>query len=224
MRTTKDHQGNDRVILASFIEQKQTHRVKKADGTYVDLFMGFIDGSLNGWNFKPTVGRALTDLDEIKKGDFVLCPYMVFENDAMQLNKSDLRKGGIEIEKGEEAFSVGKDLCWMGLRDNKMYCIGDNMICRRIYEPEMESDLALVRDRRKHETYIYVEQMPEDPSKYEFDEMKMSDIKVGDIIAVRKMSDIEFKYVLNNEHKSLIRVNFSRDFLGFTHNELKYEF
>lgn len=224
MRTVKDPNGQQRVILSCFVEQKQSHRVKKNDGTYATLFMGFTDGSFNGWNFKPTIGTAMTDLDEIKVGDEVLFPYTVFENESMRLNHHDLKMLGMEPEIGVDVYAVEKDLCWMGIRDGKMFCIGDNMICKRVYEPAPESTLTIVSDRKKYETYVYVEQLPEDPSKYEFGGINMSEIKVGDIIGVYKKSDLEFKYVLDNEHKSLIRVNFSRDFLGVINNSLAYEF
>jgi hypothetical protein len=223
MRTTKDHQGAHRVLVSAFIEQKQTHRIKKNDGTYANLFMGYSDSSLNGWNSKPTVARALTEIDEIKVGDHILCPYVALTNDAVRILSSDLKRLGIQVEDGEEVFSISKDMCWMGIRDEKMFCIGENMICKRIYEPDIESPLIIVQDKKKYETYVYVEQMPEDASKYEFDGMGMDEIKVGDVIAVKKMSDVEFKYVWNNEHRSLIRVNFSRDFLGFINNNLEYQ-
>lgn len=224
MRTTKDHQGLQRVLLSSFIEQKQTYRIKKNDGTHVDLYTGEVNSSLDGWVFKPTVGTAMSEIEEIKVGDQVLCPYMVFENDAIKLQLSDLKRIGIEPEQGVEVFSVSKDMCWMGIRNAEMFCINDNMICKRIYRPAIKSSLTLVQNRNKYETYVYVEQMPEDPSKYDLDGISMSEIKVGDIIGVKPMSDVEFKYVIDNEHKSLIRVNFRRDFLGIINNNLEYEF
>lgn len=224
MRTTKDWQGQNRVIIKVFVEQKQTHRVKKNDGTYADLFMGFTNSSLNGWNFKPTVGEAISDCDEIKVGDSVFCPYVTFENDALEIMGSDLKRFGYVLSPGEKAFAVSKDQCWMGVRNGEIYCIGANMICKRVYEPEIKSCIEIVSDKKKYENYVYVEQMPPHPEDHELDGINMSEIKAGDVIAVKTLSDIEFKYVWENEHKSLIRVNFVRDFLGFTNNGLSYRF
>lgn len=223
MKTVKDWQGQDRVLVKVFVEQKQTHRVKKNDGTYANLFTGFLDSSLNGWNFKPTVGIALTNCDEIIEGDFIFCPYITFENDALDITIT-LTKDLYRLEVGEKVFSVSKDQCWFGMRGGELFCIGPNMICKRIYKPLPKSKLTIVADRKKYDNYLYIEKMPLQPEKYEQDEMVMSDLKVGDIIAVKPMSDIEFKYVIDNEHRSLIRANFIRDFLGFTNNSLDYEF
>jgi hypothetical protein len=105
-----------------------------------------------------------------------------------------------------------------------MFCIGASLICDRVYEPIIDTTLIMV-DQKKMKNFVSVKQMPENPEQYftEDKEICMTEIAVGDIIAVHKNADVEHKYVWENQPRSIIRVNFERDFLGVRTEGLKYE-
>lgn len=224
MRATKDNLGQDRVLIKVFVNQKSEHRIKKTDGTYVNLVIRTLKGSINGWYAKPTIGEAITECGEIKIGDDVMCPYTAFDNERLEIKSTDLKKIGYELGDDEKVYSVAKSMCWFVFRNEEPICFGDNMICKRVYRPYPKDNIITVMNKEKYDNYVYVEKMPENPSLYEKDGMSMSSISPGDIIAVEKFSDVEFTYTCNNEDRSLIRVNFGRDFLGVINNSLEYEF
>lgn len=247
MLVPNDNLGEKRLLVATFPDQKQTHRIKKNDGTYAELFLGMKEWSLDGWQVNPTVGRALTDCDEIKAGDYVLTQHNAFENKALQIS-SGLDQ--FSLDEHEEVYCVAKSLCWFGIRpDGEFFCVGSNMVCQRIYEPSLftEEDKALVdsfsgamnktevadvrlvmENRKQIKNIVRVQQMSDSPDEYSTGDKKeqrvcMNEIKPGDLIAVYKHSDVEMKYKWDNEMRSLIRVNFERDFAEAIITDLKYE-
>src|SRR2546426_3999700 len=90
--------------------------------------------------------------------------------------------------------------------DGEIYCIDKSIICKRIYKPIPITESGVVggTTREKYDNIVYVEQVPEG----------IDEIKPGDVIAIAKQADVELKYVWENKHQSIIRVNFERDFLG----------
>lgn len=249
LKVPKSFQREKRLLVSTFPDQKENIRIKKPDGTYAKLFRRFKEWTLDGWESNPTLGRALTDCDEIKVGDYILTSHNAFQNAGTQIAGYDYESNSdIELEDGEEVFSLPKSACWVGIRgDEEMFCIGPSLICKRVYEPSMFSaedkaimesfegsiasktefaDIRLQMDvRKKYDKFVLVEKMPENPSLYfTWDkEISMTEISIGDIIAVYKLSDVEHKYMWNNEPRSIIRVNFERDFLGVKTEGLKYE-
>jgi hypothetical protein len=241
--------GEKRIIVSTFPDQKETFRIKKNDGTFATLFIGFKEWKTDGWDGNPTLGKALIDCDEIKAGDYVLTMHNAFQNERMQIQRTDIDKLSVlNLEPEERVYSIPKAFCWVGIHPNgEMFCIGSNLICERIYEPSVfsEDDKQLMdsfaggtiskdafadvrlsmESKKKLKNFVQVKQLPADPSLYYTDDKSvcMTEISVGDIIAVHKNSDIEHRYMWENQQHSLIRVNFQRDFLGACAEGLKYE-
>lgn len=217
MKVPNNHINQKRLLVAVWPEQKNEHRIKMPDGSHLDLFMGRKDWKLNGWDGNPTVGRAITECDEIKPGDFVLTQHNAFENERKEV--PDLQ---YLADEGEKVFAIEKALCWVGVRNTEngpeIYCIDKSIIGRRIYKPipVTESGIFGGVTREQWPNMVYVDMIPE----------AVDEISVGDIIVIAKQADCELKYVWENEHKSLIRVNFERDFLGAVVDKtaIKYEF
>lgn len=212
MKVPNNHLGQKRLLIAVWPEQKTTHRVKKTDGTYVDIFMGFKEWKINGWDGNPTVGRAINSCDEIEAGDYVLTQHNAFENERKEVPALQYL-----VDPGEKVFAIEKPLIWVGMKPTgEFYCIDKSIICRRIYKPIPVTASGIVGavTREKYHNLVYVERVPD----------HITEIKPGDIIVVSKQADVELKYVWNNKHKSLIRVNFERDFLGAIVENLEYEF
>jgi hypothetical protein len=212
MKVPNNHINQKRLLVAVWPEQKQTHRIKKPDGSHVDLFMGFKEWKLNGWEGNPTVGRAISTCDEIKAGDYLLTQHNAFENEAKEVPALEYL-----VDPGEKVFAIEKPLLWLGIRpDGEIYCVDRSIICKRIYKPIKVTPSGLVESvtREKYNSMVYVDKVPE----------CITEVKPGDVIVVSKMADCELKYVWDNQHKSLIRVNFERDFLGAVVEGLEYEF
>jgi hypothetical protein len=212
MQVPNNHIGQKRILVAVWPEQKNRHRVKMPDGSHVDLFMGFKEWKINGWDGNPTVGRAMMDCDEIKAGDYLLTQHNAFENERKEVFGLDSL-----VDPGEKVFAIEKGLLWLGMKaTGEIYCIDQSIICKRIYKPIPVTKSGVVGGvtREKYDNLVYVEQVPD----------HIDEIKTGDIIAVNKQADVELKYVWENVHKSIIRVNFERDFLGAVVEGLEYEF
>jgi hypothetical protein len=226
LKVPNNNIGEKRLLISTIPDQKETYRIKKTDGTYGSLFLGFKEWKLDGWEGNPTLGKALMDCDEIRAGDYVLTSHNAFQNERMQIQRHDLDKfNAYDLEPDEQVFSIPKSFCWIGIRgEGEMFCIGASLICDRVYEPAIETTL-IIDDRKKMKNFVQVKQIPDNPSMYftEDNEICMTEISVGDIIAVHKNADVEHKYVWENEPRSLIRVNFHRDFLGIRTEGLKYE-
>lgn len=225
MRVPNSSTGEKRLLIAVFPDQKHTHRIKKPDGTYVDLCVSmpglFYEDSehiWNGWNQNPTIGRAITACDEIEPGDLIITQQNALTNDASKLSRNLTEELQDLADEGEEIYAVDKGLAWVGFRKltGERYCIGESVICKRIYKPipETESGVVGLLNKEQHKNLLYVEQIPN----------HVTDIKVGDIIPVAKNSDCEVKYVMDNKHASLIRMNYKRDFCGAVIEDLEYEF
>jgi len=256
MRATNDHLGQKRVIISVFKDQKTTKNIRKNDGTYAQLFVGFPEWSFNGWD-GATLGRALSDSGEIKAGDYLLTSYQAYRNDALEMDTVQLKKMGIEINDNEQAFCVPYSMCWFKIEEGELFPLGSNMVCSRLYLPGqfteedrafMDSfrgkissstdDFANVRlameKKEKYLCYVRVDKMPAFPERYFVTEsqregrligdvIRMDCIKEGDIIVVKKLSDIELAYKWDNEYRTVIRVNFERDFAGAIVTGLEYQ-
>lgn len=212
MKVPNNHVNQKRLLVAVWPEQKTSHRVHLPNGGHVDLYMGEKDWSLNGWDGNPTVGRAMIDCDEIKAGDHVLTQHNAFENERKEVFGLDNL-----TDPGERVFAIEKSLCWLGVnKEGVIYTIDKSLICRRIYKPIPITKSGIVGGitREKYHNLVYVDKVPEG----------VDEINPGDIIAIAKQADVELKYVWENQHKSIIRVNYERDFLGVTVEGLEYEF
>ena len=212
MRVPNNHINQKRLLVAVWPDQKNSHRIKLADGGHLDLYMGEKEWKLNGWDGNPTVGRAITECDEIKPGDYVLTQHNAFENERKEV--PDLQ---YLADDDERVYAIEKALCWIGIKPTgERYCIDKSIVCRRIYKPipVTESGIVGAVTREQWPNLVYVDQVPEG----------IDEVKPGDIIVVAKQADCELKYVWDNEHKSIIRVNFERDFLGAVVEGIEYEF
>lgn len=202
MKVPNNHINQKRLLVAVWPEQKTSHRVQLPNGGHVDLYMGEKNWTLNGWDGNPTVGRAITACDEIEAGDYVLTQHNAFENERKEV--PDLQ---YLADEGEKVYAIEKPLCWLGVKPTgEMYCIDKSIICKRIYKPVPVTESGVLGGvtREKYNNMVYVDLVPEG----------IEDVKKGDIIVVAKQADCELKYVWDNRHQSVIRVNYERDFLG----------
>ncbi len=219
MKVPNGFRGEERLLVAVWPEQKQSHRIMKKDGTYVDLFLGFKEwrADMNGWETNPTVGRVIVGNDELKAGDFVLTQHNAFENDNKQIHGvKEVPELSDMVHEGEKVFAIEKSLLWLGItQEGEPYPIGDSLICKRIYEKELKSDsgLVIVQDQRQYPTMLYLDKKPN----------HITEIEPGQIIVVSTKSDCELKYVWENKHTSVIRVRYD-SFMGAIVEGLEYEF
>lgn len=212
MQVPNNHINQKRLLVAVWPAQKTSHRIKMPDGSHLDIYMGEKDWKENGWDGNPTVGRAVTSCDEIEMGDYVLTQHNAFENE-----RKEVFGMGSLLDEGERLFAIEKPLCWLGVKPTgEIYCIDKSVICRRIYKPIPITPSGVIGGitKEKWDNLVYVEQVPD----------QIDEIKKGDVIAIAKHADVELKYVWENVHQSIIRVNFDRDFLGATVEGLEYEF
>lgn len=212
MKIPNNHINQKRLLVAVWPYQKTSHRVALPGGGYVDLYMGEKEWKESGWDGNPTVGRAITACDEIKAGDYVLTQHNAFENERKEVPALQYL-----ANQDEKVFSIEKALCWLGMTpEGQIYCIDKSIICRRIYKPIPVTASGVIGGvtREKWHNMVYVEQVPEG----------IDEVKPGDIIVIAKQADVELKYIWENVHKSVIRVNFERDFLGALIEGVEYEF
>lgn len=212
MKVPNNHLNQKRLLVAVWLDQKVMHRIKMPNGSHLDLYMGEKSWKQNGWDGNPTVGRAINSCDEIEAGDYVLTQHNAFENERKEVF-------GLEnlVDPGEKVFAIEKPLLWLGMKPTgEIYCIDKSIICKRIYKPIAVTQSGIIGsiNREKYDNLVYVEQVPD----------HIDEIKVGDVIAIAKQADVELKYVWENSHKSVIRVNYERDFLGAIVEGLQYEF
>lgn len=203
IRGVKNHQGGQRVIVAVNPYQKEVHSIDMPDGSQLELYVGS-KFSEDGKVSKPTLGRVISDCEDIQAGDMALFAHVVISDDKW-LDVKGYTKGN------ERMYAIDKSSIIFVIRQNEdkkeaeLIPVNDNILCERMYFPEEVSPGGIILDLepKKMEDRVRILKVPYD----------MEDVKEGDVVLMYKFSDYEVKYVYNNKQQEAIRIK-HRDILG----------
>jgi len=186
------------IIVKAYLEQKETHKVTRPDGSVVQLYIGRKFGE-NSREINPTVCEVISkadDIDQVDVGDIVIVHHNMVVNDA------------IRIEKNIDEQTVILTLFCNNLlyaKINKvtgeLEPIYSNCIAERIMIKEQTNILTTFERKDDHKFKIV--STPKDFTR----------VKPGDNVLCYKYSDYEMVYHFNNIERRAIRI-WGEDILG----------
>lgn len=184
------------IIVKSFPEQKETHRITCDDGRVIDLFIGRKYGE-NEREINPSVCEVMfkgEDVEQVKIGDLIIVHHNMLKNEAARVEKND----------DHELYSL--------YANNMIYAIIDkdngtltpvfgNCIAERIAVEEKSSIVSATPTTE--DMKFKITSIPLD----------FTDVSNGDTVLCYKYSDYEMVYNFNGRENRAIRI-WKDDILG----------
>jgi hypothetical protein len=186
------------IIVKSFPEQKETHRITCDDGKVIDLFIGRKYGD-NDREINPSVCEVLfigEGVEQLQVGDLLIVHHNLLKNDASKIEKN--------TDENYEIISLVADnmiYAIINKEDGSLTPVFGNCIAERIIVEEKST--LFTTTQKTEDLKFKIISIPLD----------FTDVNAGDTVLCYKYSDYEMVYNFNGRENRAIRI-WKDDILG----------
>jgi hypothetical protein len=179
------------IIVKSFVEQKETHRITCNDGRVIDLFIGRKYGE-NSREINPVVCEVLNigeGVEQVEIGDVLIVHHNMLNNDAAMIEKNSI-ENSVTLSLPADNMIYAK----INKLTGELFPLFGSCIAERINTTG--SSIIIAPDEKTEETKFKILATPPN----------YDDVKPDDVVLCYKLSDYEMVYHFNGSERRAIRI------------------